>query len=317
MKKKNLLLIALITALFTANAWAREYTIAVMDFESEDIPENQIELIEDYIANQVLQTGIFKVIDRNQREILMREIEFSASGFTDETIQIEAGKFLAADGIITGTIGKVGNTYLLNLKLIRTESGETINSASKAVNSLEALINSVENITKTLLGLEAGPDSSTSTTSTRPSNTPSPSRSGTESAIDSDTVSRVSISMITGKWKGDKGLVHAYIYDDGTGEAYTGYANMKLKIIIRGSKITVEQNEPNYPGLYQSFVPYSIASQLAEVARPMSWEFNLSTNEQVLTGIKKTTWFRVENGQVKEVDNSWSREAVWIKESEY
>lgn len=310
MKKKILLLTALMALIFTANMWAREYTIAVMDFESEDIPQNQIELIEDYIANQVLQTGIFKVIDRKQREILMSEIEFSASGFTDENLQIEAGKFLAADGIISGTIGKVGSTYLLNLKLIKTESGETINSASKAVNSLEALIMSVENITKTLLGLEVSETTSTSSTI-------SPDIESSDPEEKSDIVSRISLSMITGKWKGDKGLVHAYIYEDGTGEAYTGYANMRLKVIIRGNKVTIEQSEPNYPGLYQSFVPYSIASQLSEVARPMSWEFNLSSDQQVLTGIKKTTWFRVENGEVKEVDNSWSREAVWIKEGDY
>lgn len=138
----------------SAEANAAEAIVAVLDFEVSGISVSEAKIIVDYLSARVLETGQFRVIDRSQREAILDEIEFSRSDCVDTSCQLEIGKLLSANMIITGSIGLVGTKYILNIKLLRVETGEAIHSASSKYDSLDDLLEDAAFLVAALLPLK-------------------------------------------------------------------------------------------------------------------------------------------------------------------
>lgn len=126
--------------------------IAVMDFENKGLDSTEVEVINDYVSSALVQTGVYDVIDRSQRNNLLEEIEFSYTGISDEKAQIEIGKLLAADLILVGSIGKVGSKFVLNLSVIDVTTSKKISADSDMYPSIEDLLSGSKVIVNRLVG---------------------------------------------------------------------------------------------------------------------------------------------------------------------
>ena len=96
-------------------------------------------------------TKEFDVLDRSQRDNILKEIEFSLSDCADESCQLEAGRMLTADIIIVGSIGKVGTRLALNVQLIDVETGATKSSAANIYASMDALVDGLRILVASLI----------------------------------------------------------------------------------------------------------------------------------------------------------------------
>ncbi|MBN2510112.1 MAG: hypothetical protein JXB03_07540 [Spirochaetales bacterium] len=142
--------------------------ISILDFKGSNIAEAELVVFVDYVTSLVVESGLFRVIDRSQRETLLTEIEFSLSGCTDEACQLEIGRLLSAKYIIIGSLGTVGSRYLLNMKMIDIETSETFASASERYLSMDELIDDADRLVGVFVGsdqtgkkdIEAAGDSS-------------------------------------------------------------------------------------------------------------------------------------------------------------
>jgi hypothetical protein len=92
------------------------------------------------------------VIDVTQRENILKEIEFSATGCSDESCQLKIGKLLAAEMIVVGNIGTVGKKYVMSTKLLETESGKTLATADGIYASLDEILDDFSNLSAKLAG---------------------------------------------------------------------------------------------------------------------------------------------------------------------
>jgi peptidoglycan-synthase activator LpoB len=124
--------------------------LTVMDLKTTGITTSDALLIADLIGSSVFSTNRFRVIDRNARKEILDEVSFSLSGSADEFYQIEAGRLLSADKIIIGSIGNISSRYILNLKLLEVETGETLNLISRVYVSVNNLIDDCEQMGKEL-----------------------------------------------------------------------------------------------------------------------------------------------------------------------
>lgn len=124
--------------------------VTVMDFELSGISESEGRLLVDFISNSIRETGGFRIIDRAQRDSILEEQEFSLSGCTDEKCQLEVGKLLSANLMFVGSIGRIGDRYILNLKLVDVATGEAVGTASDKYNDLNNL---VDDSSRLVLGL--------------------------------------------------------------------------------------------------------------------------------------------------------------------
>ena len=120
--------------------------ITVMDFETNNISATDMTIIVDYLASYIVETGKYRVIERSQREKILQEMEFSLSGCTDDSCQLEIGKLLAADLMVLGSLGVVEGKTLLNMRVIDVESGETMNTISREFSSLSEVIDTGKSV---------------------------------------------------------------------------------------------------------------------------------------------------------------------------
>ncbi len=202
---------------------------------------------------------------------------------------------LPAEYFVQGNLYRSSELYL-NLEIIHGETGETAANVITPGNSLAAIISKMKDETARLFAIFS----------------PASGRSAGQITHRNPTY-----PIITGKWKGDKGLMSVTIKMSGHAEAVIDAWNtMKLKVDIVGEKIIVRQNEPNTPKLYMGVFPYETAVQLVDKVRPMTWIFRLSEDGNRLEGIKETSYVEISDGNVTKVDNTYTRESVWIRMEE-
>jgi TolB-like protein len=168
MKKQVLFLFMILLVISISSADERS-TITVLDFKTNDISDGEAEVFLDYISSHIVELDKYRVIDRTQRENILAEIKFSFTGCTDEECQLEIGRMLAAQLIIVGSLGKVGEQYIINTKVIDVETGETIRTASEKYTSIDDMVNDSQRVTRLLLDPEStGSDEDSASASQTP-----------------------------------------------------------------------------------------------------------------------------------------------------
>jgi TolB-like protein len=150
MKPLPVLVLVLCTPLLVAEAGDKP-TISVLDFGASDVSKAEVDVFVDFITSHIVEIGDYRVIDRNQRETILGEIEFSYSDGIDDSTQLEIGKLLAANLVIFGSLGKVGGQFILNIKVLEVRTGETLKSVSEVYRSMDDLVNDSKRLTYILL----------------------------------------------------------------------------------------------------------------------------------------------------------------------
>jgi len=148
-----LLLLAAVAAPVGLPAQAADtQIISVLDFKTSGISKAEVEVFVDYLCAHIVRTGRYRLIDKMQREALLREMEFSYEECTDESCQLQIGKLLAANRIVVGSIGRVGERYLLTIKLIDVQTGEAVKTGSEKYGDLNQLIDDSERLATEFVG---------------------------------------------------------------------------------------------------------------------------------------------------------------------
>jgi len=151
--KKFLSLIFILTLISTALAAEEKPTITVFDFQySEALTDSEMTSIISLLSSELFKTGLYTVIDIQQRDNLMSEMQFSLSGATDEENLLKLGKLLSAESIVTGKIGTVGGRMVLNAKMLETETARIQSTADGVYSDIEQLLDDISNIAAELSG---------------------------------------------------------------------------------------------------------------------------------------------------------------------
>jgi TolB-like protein len=106
-------------------------TVAVADFDSQGLASYDASLLCDLYSNSLLSTGVFRVVERKELRKILAEQELQLSDMSEEESAVRIGRILNARYLSTGSIGRIGEKYTLNLKLIDIETGETLVSANR------------------------------------------------------------------------------------------------------------------------------------------------------------------------------------------
>lgn len=93
----------------------------VLKFEAGGgISEGEAVSVTDMFVSSLQNSGKFIVVERKKLDAVLQEQQFQAS--QDEESAVKAGKILAIRKMFTGSIGKLGEKYIINLKMIDVES---------------------------------------------------------------------------------------------------------------------------------------------------------------------------------------------------
>lgn len=285
------------------------YAFIGMDTATESIGRSQLRVLENRLTGHLVtiaeSEGYSVVIPRNRAQILQ---EVGALFENGSTAFPDLARLVSAHAMVAGEINVVNDIWYLDLQAIRTESAETIAAASAQYRSFEDLLDRSAEVVYGLFDIPYldGDDGTAIERYAAPSlpTLPEPSRN-----------EDLSVGMVTGRWIGDQGIDTVRINRDGSAIADLGGGNtMKLHVYVEDGRFYVRQDEPNAPRMYMGSFPYSIAVQIVELARPMTWIFALSKDGNELSGVKETSFIFIEKGRVVRVDNTYVREATWIRE---
>ena len=102
-------------------------TIAVNRLAASGISGSEAFSLTNALRNELGKTGKYQVMERAQMEEILKEQGFQQSGACDETTcAMEMGQLLAVKYMVLGSIGKVGKTYTINIRLVDVGSGKII-----------------------------------------------------------------------------------------------------------------------------------------------------------------------------------------------
>ena len=131
--------------------------VAVLDLKEVGVPNSTAVLLSDALRSELFKYEKFKLMNREDMKEIMEEQSFQNSGACDtKECYVELGLILGVEKIITGSIGKLGSTFSMTIKMIDIESGENdkiINYRKKCTE--DDLFVMIENSTKELSGLVA------------------------------------------------------------------------------------------------------------------------------------------------------------------
>ena len=105
-------------------AWAIE-NVALAGLSSTSISTNEATSLTEVLQNTLADTGYFRIRARSDIDAILKEQSFQKNqSCEDPAYLVEVGKLLATRKMVGGSIGKVGNTYVLSLRMVNVETGE-------------------------------------------------------------------------------------------------------------------------------------------------------------------------------------------------
>lgn len=106
--------------------------IAVMPLVGKGVDDAASQVATDALSDELLKTNKFRVLERSQINSILKEQGFSESGACDGSeCAVKMGRLLSIEDIIVGTIGKIGSSYSLSIRIVNVETGEIIGSVRK------------------------------------------------------------------------------------------------------------------------------------------------------------------------------------------
>lgn len=323
----RIMALLLITAA-SVSAQSRQGVVRISPFTGSGIPASELTTLERLVASHVAELRLFRVIDDLGRELALGETELALSLGQ----QPQALMPLAADFILSGHLGRIGDLYVFTLDNTRVSSGEKF-SVSDTGNSINDIVLRTRSLTRTLFGradegqapmalagvpepgrIMAGNEGGGQSSLAQAHSADSPAAQDSKGSQGANFLEKPNLAQVAGTWRGDRGLETVRLFPNGTGMAVlSGGGTMRLRVSLDGSMVIVTQDQVNDPAMYRSpGINFDIASKIASLARPMKWLFRLSPDEQALTGLKESVLVSGSSTSLT-VDNDYVREASWTR----
>ena len=107
-------------------------TVAVLDFDANGIPEYEVETLVERLRSELPNTGAVRLVDRKMLENILKEQGLQQSGCTTDECAAQIGELLGAQYMISGSIGKLENTFTVDMKMVSVSTGAA--ERAKSVN---------------------------------------------------------------------------------------------------------------------------------------------------------------------------------------
>ena len=134
-------------------------TAAVLDFDGSGITTQEAQVLTQRLGSELVQTNALIMVERNQMSEIMDEQGFQQAGCTSAECAAEIGALLGVQKMITGSFGKIGNSYTIEARMFTVESGKTEKTVSKTYKGeVDGLLTEIQIVAWELVGLQPPAD---------------------------------------------------------------------------------------------------------------------------------------------------------------
>jgi len=137
--------LAVILAVHPLNA-QRKLTVSVMDLNAASgLSQSELILLTDKLLSSLVEYRVFEVVERSKRNEILKEQGFQMTGACSEaSCLVEVGQLLGAQKMIGGTIGKLGNVFVVELRMIDIQTGAIDLSFSRNYGKMTDLLTAMK-----------------------------------------------------------------------------------------------------------------------------------------------------------------------------
>lgn len=129
-------------------------TVAVLEFEGRGISQLESKTLTDRLMSEMVNTDAVIMVERNQMDEILSEQGFQQSGCTSSECAAEVGALLGVQNMVSGSFGKLGNSYTIDAKMFSVETGATIRTVSKTYKgAVDNLLTVIEVVAWEIVGL--------------------------------------------------------------------------------------------------------------------------------------------------------------------
>lgn len=104
--------------------------IAVLELQGQGVSESEAQTLTDRLRSRLVNTNAFHVLEREQMDEILKEQGFQQSGCVSDECLVEIGRLVGVEQMVGGSIGKIGQTYTLDLRIIDVTSGRIVKTVS-------------------------------------------------------------------------------------------------------------------------------------------------------------------------------------------
>jgi hypothetical protein len=151
---KNIRLVTL-SFLLSSLLYSQDFrqTVAVIDFDASGISQLEATSLTNRFRTAVGDVGAMRLVERGMMEEVLQEQGFQQTGCTSEECAVEVGQLLGVQNMIGGSIGRVGETFTLDVRMISVQSGISLMTKQKTyAGKIDGLIIEVEVLAYELYG---------------------------------------------------------------------------------------------------------------------------------------------------------------------
>ena len=175
----SLLTLVLFTFDVSAQVAEGKQTVALLEFEGRGISQLEAKTLTDRLMSEMVNTDAVIMVERNQMDEILNEQGFQQSGCTSSECAAEVGALLGVQNMVSGSFGKLGNSYTIDAKMFSVETGATIRTVSKTYKGpVDNLLTVIEVVGWEIVGLKAPQDKLDILAAEDPALAASPKKSG-------------------------------------------------------------------------------------------------------------------------------------------
>ena len=131
-------------------------TVAILDFEGQGVSTNEVRTLTERMRTEIGNTKAVRLIERKAVEKILEEQGLQQSGCTTDECTAEVGQLLGVQFMISGSIGKMGKTYTIDVKMFSVETGATERTESASYKGeIDGLLIEMEILAWEIVGLDA------------------------------------------------------------------------------------------------------------------------------------------------------------------
>jgi TolB-like protein len=106
-------------------------TLAVLDFEGKNTSQETADAVTELLRTSLFNTGRFTVVERAKVAQILEEQQFQSSGLTHMDQAVEIGRLLNVQKIMAGSLSRLGETFVMNTRIVDVQSGAVDLAVSK------------------------------------------------------------------------------------------------------------------------------------------------------------------------------------------
>ncbi|OGS55081.1 MAG: hypothetical protein A3J79_01195 [Elusimicrobia bacterium RIFOXYB2_FULL_62_6] len=124
--------------------------VAVADFIGKNVSQADASIVGDFLRTELVNTGQFNVMDRNNMDTVLAEQKFQTSGCTEQQCAVEMGKLLNVKRMLVGSLSKLLDSYFITVNVVDVETGKIIASYDAEASSSKELRNACRKLVEKL-----------------------------------------------------------------------------------------------------------------------------------------------------------------------